>query len=248
MTVLELSGVTKRFGGLVASNNVTFDLKQGEVLALIGPNGAGKTTLINLITGRLIPDSGDIHLMGQDIRRLSPQRRVGRGLVRTFQITTLFAEFTVWENIALAAAERLGLGMRTWPGCGFSRSVIVEAEAIAEQVRLSGVGMRVARELSYGQQRVLEIAIALALRPKVLLLDEPAAGLPSSDHGLITDVIRNLPDGVGVLLIEHDMDLVFSLADRITVLAEGTVLMSGAPQVVAQDRRVKSVYLGGVDD
>lgn len=244
MTALELVNVTKRFGGLVVANNVSLALQEGEVCALIGPNGAGKTTLVNLITGRLRADSGEIRLRGEDILRFPPQQRVRSGLVRTFQITTLFAGFTVWENIALAVAERRGLGLAMFPGRGFPDVVVEEAETISQQVRLNDVGNSITRELAYGQQRVLEIALALALKPTVLLLDEPAAGLPSSEHFLIIDVIRRLPADVAVLLIEHDMDLVFSLSQKITVLVEGAVLVSGAPDEIRRDSGVKSAYLG----
>jgi len=248
MPDLTLVEVNKSFGGLRATSNVSMVVETGEVHALIGPNGAGKTTLVNLITGRLRADAGSIRLGNEDIHLLTPQARVRKGVVRTFQVTNLFGRFCAWENIALAVAERrrLALGL-TFPR-GFTDDVADEAEGIAQQAGLGACADKPASELSYGQQRLLEIAIALALKPKVLLLDEPAAGLPAADHHIISNVISAMAPEVAVLLIEHDMDLVFSLADTVTVLNEGAVLSSGPPALVRQDPQVKAAYLGTLHD
>ena len=241
---LELRNLVMRFGGLVVTNDVSLVLEPGARHALIGPNGAGKTTLVNQVTGRLRPASGSVHLAGQDVTPLPQHRRTRLGLVRNFQVTNLFPSFTAHENIALAVAERERRGLSLRSRRGFPAHVADEAEQIAGRMRLGEVGGRLVRDLAYGQQRLVELALALALRPHVLLLDEPAAGLPPSDHAMILDALDRLPQDVAVLLIEHDMELVFRFARTITVLAEGAVIARGPPAAVRADPAVRAVYLG----
>jgi branched-chain amino acid transport system ATP-binding protein len=241
---LATSGLCKNFGSLVVASDIAFALPQGVRYALIGPNGAGKTTLINLMTGMLRPDAGRILLGDEDITALEPEARVRLGLVRTFQINSLFPNLNALEAVTLAVCEREGLS-RTWakPITAY-RGAVDEAYAILEQLLLGPHCYRRTRELPYGQQRLLEIALALATRPKVLLLDEPAAGVPSAESHIILDAIEALPKQIGVLIIEHDMDVVFRFAQRITVMVEGAILTEGSPQEIAADERVRAVYLG----
>ena len=241
---LELCGLTKRFGGLVVANGISLALQPGARHALIGPNGAGKTTLLELVTGRLRPLQGRIMLAGHDVTGLSVHRRAQLGLVRTFQISSLFASFSGLENIALAVSSRAGLSFSLRSRRGFSSAIADEAEAIGRRVGLLDVGSGPVRALAYGQQRLVELAVALAMRPRVLLLDEPAAGLPAADHGLILDALAALPAETAVLLIEHDMTLVFRFASRVSVLAEGTVVAEGAPAEIERDGLVRAIYLG----
>ena len=243
-TALELRNLVMRFGGLVVTNDVSLSLQQGARHALIGPNGAGKTTLVNQVTGRLRPLSGTVHLAGEDVTALSQHRRTRLGLVRNFQVTNLFLSFSAHENIALAVAERQRRGLSLGSRRGFPSHVADEAQQIAGRMHLAEVGDRLVRDLAYGQQRLVELALALALRPRVLLLDEPAAGLPASDHAMILDALDRLPEEVAVLLIEHDMPLVFRFAREITVLAEGAVIARGAPEAIRSDPAVRAVYLG----
>ena len=211
---------------------------------LIGPNGAGKTTLINLLTGFLEPSAGTVELQGLDVTRLAQHQRVKRGLARTFQINRLFAELTVLESVTLAVAERMGLAARWWRPVGAHTEAIDAAAALLAQLRLLDVAHAVTKDLAYGRQRLIEIALALAAQPSVLLLDEPAAGVPTTESRELFETIAQLPREVTVLLIEHDMDLVFRFAERITVLVSGAVLTEGTPQAIAADSRVKEVYLG----
>lgn len=241
---LELSDLTMRFGGLVVTDGVCLVLEPGARHALIGPNGAGKTTLVNLVTGGLRPRSGSVRLAGQDVTALPPHRRTRLGLVRNFQVTNLFASFSALENIALAVGEREGLGLSLRSRRGFASHIADEAQVIGQGMRLGGVGNAMVRDLAYGQQRLVELAVAMALRPRVLLLDEPAAGLPAADHAMILQALEALPDHVAVLLIEHDMPLVFSFAREITVLAEGAVIARGPPEAIRQNTRVRAAYLG----
>lgn len=241
---LELDHLVMRFGGLLVTNDVSLTLHPGARHALIGPNGAGKTTLVNLVTGRLRPRAGAIRLAGRDVTRLAPHRRTRLGLVRNFQVTNLFPSFSAFENVALAVAERDGSGLSLRGRRGFAPAVADEAEAIACHMRLGPIGTTLVRDLAYGQQRLVELAVALALRPRVLLLDEPAAGLPSADHAMILDALDALPAEVAVLLIEHDIPLVFRFAQEITVLAEGAVIARGAPDAIRQDAGVRAAYLG----
>jgi branched-chain amino acid transport system ATP-binding protein len=240
---LETRGLAKRFGGLLATNDVTFTLEKGARHALIGPNGAGKTTFVNLLTGVLPPSAGQVLLSGEDITGLRPEARVRRGLVRTFQINQLFADLTPLETLSLAIAERLGLG-RDWARAVGGEALTREADAIADRFGFGrALDVRTDR-LPYGKQRLLEIAVAFACAPQVLLLDEPAAGVPEAERRDILDAIAALPADVSVLLIEHDMDLVFSFARRISVLVDGALLAEGEPDAIARDPRVRAVYLG----
>lgn len=241
--VLETRGLAKHFGGLVATRDVTFTLERGARQALIGPNGAGKTTFVNLLTGVLSPSAGQVLLGDEDITRLAPEARVRRGLVRTFQINQLFGDLTPLETLALAVGERLGQGRRCVRAVG-GGEVIGEIEAVARRFGLTDALDSRTDTLPYGRQRLLEIAVAFAWNPQVLLLDEPAAGVPEAERRDILDAIAALPADVSVLLIEHDMDLVFSFAKRISVLVDGGLLVEGEPATIAADPRVRAVYLG----
>lgn len=243
MTALETQGLAKRFGGLVATNDVTFRLERGSRHALIGPNGAGKTTFVNLLTGVLPPSAGRVLLDGEDITRLKPEARVRRGLVRTFQINQLFADLTPVETLALAVGERLGEGT-TWHRPVRGDALAREVDEVAARFGLADVLDVRTDTLPYGKQRLLEIAVAFAWAPRVLLLDEPAAGVPAAERQDILDAIAALPAEVSVMLVEHDMDLVFSFAKRISVLVDGALLTEGTPEEIAADRRVRAVYLG----
>jgi ABC-type branched-subunit amino acid transport system ATPase component len=245
---LETVGLDKRFGGLVATDDVSFRLEQGARHALIGPNGAGKTTFINLLTGVLAPTAGRILLEGADITRTRPEARVRRGLARTFQINQLFRDLTPLETIGLAVSERLGGGRDWWRVAGSEPAVVAEIIGIAERFRLSDVLDERTATLPYGKQRLLEIALAFACRPRVLLLDEPAAGVPEAERHELLATVAALPREVSVLLIEHDMDLVFSFADRISVLVYGALLTEGTVDEIANDPRVRAVYLGETAD
>jgi len=242
--VLETIGLTKRFTGLVASNDVSLRIEKGARHALIGPNGAGKTTLINLLTGVLRPTAGRILLDGGDIGNLATYKRVQLGIVRTFQINQLFGDLTPLETIGLAVSERRGQGRDWWRVVGSRSDLITEAVEIMERFHLADVMHERTVVLPYGKQRLLEIAVAIACRPRVLLLDEPAAGVPENERHEILAAVAALPDDVTVLLIEHDMDIVFSFADRISVLVNGALFVEGTPNEVARDARVKAVYLG----
>ena len=241
---LETIGLHKRFGALIVANDIHFRLEAGARHALIGPNGAGKTTFINLITGRLSPSAGRIMLGGRDITALPQAARVRRGLGRTFQINTLFRGLSVLENVCLAVAEHEGIGGDMLRPLGAQRAVLEAGYALLERLRIADDALVPVKELPYGKQRLVEIAIALGLRPTVLLLDEPAAGVPSGEIAIILDVIEQLPSDIAVLIIEHDMELVFRFARRITVLVQGSVLIEGAPADIAADARVREVYLG----
>jgi ABC-type branched-subunit amino acid transport system ATPase component len=241
---LETIGLHRRFGALVVANDINFRLDPGARHALIGPNGAGKTTFINLITGRLMPSAGRILLNGKDVTALPQAARVQRGLGRTFQINTLFRGLSVLENVCLAVGEREGAGGAMFRLVGARPQVIEEAYALLERLRIADDALLPVNELAYGKQRLVEIAIALGLRPTVLLLDEPAAGVPSADSAIILDVIEQLPSDIAVLIIEHDMDLVFRFAQRITVLVQGGILLEGTPAEIASDARVREIYLG----
>ena len=234
---LETIGLSKQFGAIVVANDIHFRLEPGPRHALIGPNGAGKTTFVNLLTGRLAPSSGRILLNGVDVTSVSQAARARRGLARTFQINNLFPALNVLENVRLAVAEHRGL-------LTARRALIEEAHATLVSLGLRDDASTVVRALPYGKQRLVEIAIALASEPSVLLLDEPAAGVPGGESGIILDVIARLPVSMAALMIEHDMDLVFRFARRITVMVRGTVLLEGTPEEIAADPRVREVYLG----
>jgi branched-chain amino acid transport system ATP-binding protein len=244
MPILQTVGLEKRFGGILATNDVSLSIEKGARHALIGPNGAGKTTVINLLTGVLRPTAGKVILAGNDITALRPHQRVRLGMARTFQINQLFLDMTPLETVGLAVSERLGHGSDWWRLVGSRPEVTEEIAEIIERFRLTDIMHERTAILPYGKQRLLEIALAFACRPQVLLLDEPAAGVPDAERQDLLATIGELPADVTVLLIEHDMDLVFSFADRISVLVNGALLLDGTPDEVARDPRVKAVYLG----
>jgi len=249
MTIaLETIGLEKHFGGLRVTRELSLKIESGARHALIGPNGAGKTTVINQLTGVLRPNAGRILLEGNDITDLPVHKRALRGLSRTFQINQLYADLTPLETIGLAVAERLGRGGDWWRVMGTRDDVNAEIADILTRFHLLDVMNEPTATLPYGKQRLLEIAVAIAARPRVLLLDEPAAGVPESERHDILGVVAALPRDVTVLLIEHDMDLVFSFADRISVLVNGALLTEGSPEQVAKDPQVKAVYLGEAVD
>jgi ABC-type branched-subunit amino acid transport system ATPase component len=245
MTVaLETVNLEKSFGGLRVTRDLSLKIEAGARHALIGPNGAGKTTVINLLTGVLKPNSGRILLEGQEITNLPVHKRVLRGLSRTFQINQLYPDMTPLETVGLAVSEHLGHGSDWWRRMGTRSNVNDEIAENLARFHLLDVMNERTSTLPYGKQRLLEIAVAIATKPRVLLLDEPAAGVPESERHDILAAVAGLPRDVTVLLIEHDMDLVFSFADRISVLVAGGLLVEGPPDEVARDPRVKAVYLG----
>jgi ABC-type branched-subunit amino acid transport system ATPase component len=241
---LETVGLEKTFGGIVAANRVSLKLEKGARHALIGPNGAGKTTLINLLTGVLRPTAGQILLDGVDITATPRHRRARGGLARTFQINQLFANLTPLEAVYVAIAEREGKGAVWWRRAGQDDALVDEAAALLARFGLGEAAKVLTSTLSYGLQRLLEIALALASQPSVLLLDEPAAGIPEGERDQILAIVAELPRTVTILLVEHDMDLVFSFAERITVLVGGAILAEGAPAEIVADASVRAAYLG----
>jgi len=242
--VLETRGLCKSFGALTVADRIDFRLEAGARHALIGPNGAGKTTFVNLLTGLLAPSSGSVLLGGEDVSALAQSVRVKRGLGRTFQINTLFREMSVLDNVALGVAERHGVAGGFWRPARAQHAVREESLALLDQLGIADEAGRRVLDLPYGKQRLVEIAIALGLKPRVLLLDEPAAGVPSLESERILEALDSLPREIAILIIEHDMDLVFRFAQRITVLVQGEVLCEGTPQEIADDVRVHRVYLG----
>jgi branched-chain amino acid transport system ATP-binding protein len=242
--VLSTRNLDKSFGSLVVAQDIAITVPRGERYALIGPNGAGKTTLINLMTGMLRPDGGQILLADEDITPLRPDARVKRGLARTFQINTLFAQLTALESVALAILERDGHAHNWWRSLPRFGVAIDEAFSILKSLHLEPAAHRLTRELAYGQQRLLEIALALATRPRVLLLDEPAAGVPRDESAELFAAISNLSSDLTVLFIEHDMNVVFRFASRIIVMVGGRILVEGTPDEISRDQRVQEVYLG----
>ncbi|HSS70058.1 MAG TPA: ABC transporter ATP-binding protein [Casimicrobiaceae bacterium] len=243
-TALRTEGLSKSFGGFKANSDITLSFETGARHAIIGPNGAGKTTFINLLTGSLSPSAGEVWLGEEKVTGLPQHARVKRGMTRTFQINTLFPGLTVLESVALACCERDGRGGVWWRSASASRQQIDEARSIMAKLHLDGDAEVETRNLPYGKQRLLEIALALATSPRVLLLDEPAAGIPSSESAQLFGVIAALPREVSIVFIEHDMNLVFRFAEKITVLVAGTVLTEGPPAAIAHDPRVREVYLG----
>jgi ABC-type branched-subunit amino acid transport system ATPase component len=241
---LEARGLRRPFGALLAVNDVSLNLMPGARQALIGPNGAGKTTLINLLTGVTKPIAGHVFLQGRDVTALSSSARVRMGMSRTFQINQLFPDLTPAESLALAISERNRSGADCWRVAGARPAIVAEIEELLARFGLESVLDQPTRRLPYGKQRLLEIALALAARPRVLLLDEPAAGVPEEERQDILAALAALPPDVAILLIEHDMDLVFNFASRISVLVAGRLLTEGAPDEIAADERVRAVYLG----
>ena len=241
---LEARGLARNFGALIATDDVSFAVQPGARQALIGPNGAGKTTLINLLTGVIRPTAGQVLLQGRDVTGLPSSARVRMGLTRTFQINQLFPDLTPAESLALAISERNGFGADFWRVAGNQPAIVAEIEDLLTRFGLEAELDQPTRKLPYGKQRLLEIALALAARPRVLLLDEPAAGVPEEERQDILAALAALPADVAILLIEHDMDLVFSFASRISVLVAGRLLTEGAPEEIAADERVRAVYLG----
>jgi branched-chain amino acid transport system ATP-binding protein len=241
---LSTQGLNKSFGSLTVARDISLTVPQGARYALIGPNGAGKTTLINLMTGMLRLDTGRIHLGSADITALKPHQRVKRGLVRTFQINALFPNLTAIEAVTLAVCERTGSAGNFWRRLPAYTEAVDEAYGILGSLGLGADCTRPTRELAYGQQRLLEIALALATKPVVLLLDEPAAGVPREESAELFAAIAALPSDITVLFIEHDMNIVFKFASRIIVMVAGAILLEGTPQEIASDARVREVYLG----
>ena len=242
--VLQTEKLCKSFGALTVAQNIDFRLQAGDRHALIGPNGAGKTTFVNMLMGVLRPSSGRIVLAGEDVTRTPQAERVRKGLGRTFQITSLFRSLPVLDNVALPIAERRGTAHKMWRAAGNYREVIEECRELLATLGLADDASTPVSGLPYGKQRLVEIAIALGLQPKVLLLDEPAAGVPSEESEKILQILEKLPADIAILIIEHDMDLVFRFARRITVLVQGEVLVEGTPEEIAKDPRVHQVYLG----
>ncbi len=243
---LSTKGLQKSFGSLVVAQDIALELPQGVRYALIGPNGAGKTTLINLLTGMIRPDAGSILLGDNDITGLTAQARVKRGLVRTFQINTLFPQLNALESVTLAVLEREGTSGIWWRRLPVYRDAIDEAFGILRSLGLADQCHRPTREMAYGEQRLVEIALALATKPRVLLLDEPAAGVPKEESAGLFTAIAGLSEALTILFIEHDMDVVFRFASRIIVMVSGRILVEGTPAEIADDPRVREVYLGGV--
>ena len=243
-TALQISGLDKNFGALQVARHIDFELQRGARQALIGPNGAGKTTFLNLITGVLRPSAGRIQLLGSDITDMGQSKRSRLGLARTFQINQLFKGLSVLDNVCLAIAERTGVARSLLAPFGRHQRVIDEAMHLLQMLRLDGDAMQLVNQLPYGQQRLVEIVIALGQNPQVLLLDEPAAGVPSAESQLILEVMDSLSDDIAILIIEHDMEIVFRFAKRITVMLAGAILTEGTPDEIAADDRVRAIYLG----
>lgn len=244
MVALALDGVTKNFGALAAAEDVSFEVEPGERVALVGPNGAGKTTLFNLISGEISADSGSVKLSDRNVTKLSPEKRVGAGLGRTFQRNSLFLECTVYENVRLAVQARLGIRFQMLRSALKYRELEEETRRVLDQVHLTGRGEDLASELSYGEQRQLELGIALASGPEVLLLDEPTAGMSVSETNEMVEMLKGLPEEMTVLVVEHDMDVVAALARRIIVLNFGCVIADGDIETVRKDEKVLAAYLG----
>ncbi|NWJ98414.1 MAG: ABC transporter ATP-binding protein [Chloroflexi bacterium] len=241
---LKVSGVEKRFGALVAVNGINLSVLQGERRALIGPNGAGKTTFFNLISGTLPLSAGTIQLWGRDVTRLPDWRRVRLGLARTFQRNNLFMSLTTFENVQLAVQRQQQVSYNLLRSARSFQAINEQAQQVLEQVGLTGRGELKVASLSYGEQRQLEIALALATKPSILLLDEPTAGMSLAETGQMVELVKSLPAALTLLIVEHDMDVVFALSDRITVLHYGQVLAEGTPEEVQHNPRVREVYLG----
>ena len=245
---LKVEGLSKSFGGVVATNNLYFEIEPGEIHAVIGPNGAGKTTLVAQVSGMLKPDAGRILFLGRDISGLSADARSHLGLARSFQITSIFRKFTALANVALSIQAHRGHSFRFWKPASTDRALIEPARIILDDVGLGERANMIASNLAHGEQRQLEIAMALATQPKLLLLDEPTAGMGAEDSDRLCDFLSSLKGGVSMLLIEHDMDTVFTLADRVTVLVYGTAIANGTPDEIRQNDEVRAAYLGEDDE
>ncbi len=241
---LDVLNLSKHFGGLRVTGDISLTLAPGDRVALIGPNGAGKTTFVNLVTGNLQADAGRVLIGGEDVTAKGPTERVRRGLVRSFQVTRLFHDMTPREHVGLAVLQREGRTGRLFGDFRRMPDVMSEIEGLLDKLGLAELANTKVSRIAYGQQRLLELAVALALKPKVLLLDEPAAGVPQSDTGRIEQALAELPDDLAVLMIEHDMDLVFRFAKRVIVLAAGEIIFDGLPSEVIENARVREAYLG----
>lgn len=246
MSLLSLKNVSRHFGSLVALSDISMDVNEGELRAVIGPNGAGKTTLFNLVSGFFPPTSGDVVFDGQSVKGVKPEKLVHRGIIRTFQITEIFLDLTVYENLRIAVETAMGLNLRPWLGRSLRARVEDNIDRLMSSMHLSDKAYRMAGELAHGDQRVVEVAIALARDPKLLLLDEPTAGMGEEETQHMTDLIRHLHQerGIAMLFIEHDMSIIFGVADRITVLDNGAMLAEGTPQEISDNERVQAAYLG----
>src|SRR5947207_1542217 len=245
--VLETSGLTKRFGGLVATGDVSLSVAPGEIHAVIGPNGAGKTTLISALSGELKPDSGIIRFAGADISRLGPARRAALGIARAFQITSIFREFTALDNVALAVQARTGHSFHFWRAAEREAQLRGPARAMLREVGLGERADLPAGSLSHGEKRALEVAMVLATGPRLLLLDEPTAGMGPEESAAMVGLLAGLKGRLAIVLVEHDMDAVFALADRITVMVYGRVIATGLPAAIRGDAEVRRAYLGDAD-
>jgi len=246
MSLLELRAVSRRFGSMQALADISLSVEQGELRAVIGPNGAGKTTLFNLITGRFHPNTGQVIFAGKDITGLSPVRIVAQGVIRTFQVTEIFPDLTVYENLRVAVETAMGFTFRPFLGAAHRAEVTRRVDDLLDTVQLQSRADYVAGELAHGDQRIVEMAITLSRQPRLLLLDEPTAGMGEMETQNMVDIIRRLHKGRGItmLFIEHDMDIIFSVADRITVLDNGTMLAEGSAEEIAANTAVQTAYLG----
>jgi branched-chain amino acid transport system ATP-binding protein len=242
--LLRVEGLTKRFGGVVASDRIALEVPTGELHAVIGPNGAGKTTLIGQLAGEIAPDAGRIHFAGQDITALPTYRRSALGLARSFQITSLFPDFTALDNVALAVQAHAGHSFRFWNDARSEGELRIPAQAMLKRVGLSHRANVIVATMSHGEHRQLEIAMALATRPRLLLLDEPMAGMGSEESARMVQLLREIKRDLTILLIEHDMEAVFALADRISVLVYGRLIATGSPEAIRANQEVRQAYLG----
>jgi branched-chain amino acid transport system ATP-binding protein len=246
MSLLRLKDISRTFGKLVALQNIDFEMEEGKVQAVIGPNGAGKTTLFNLISGLFPATTGEIWFEDKQINRLTAEKRVAAGLVRTFQITEVFPELSVAENIRIGVEAQENLSPRPWPSARLVRQVNGTVDALLEIAGLTAQADRTVSELAHGDQRVVEVAIALSMKPKLLLLDEPTAGMGQAETDRMVSLIRTLHDKqrLSILFVEHDMDVVFGVADQIMVLNFGQILAKGTPKEIAENHAVQAAYLG----
>ena len=246
---LRMENVSRHFGSLKAVDDVSFEMHAGEMRAVIGPNGAGKTTFFNLISGLLPPTTGQVIFEGENITRQTIVHRVAKGIVRTFQITEILPDLSVYENIRVGVETAAGLNAKPWIGRGQRTAVNRRVDELLEIVNLTGKGRRTVGELAHGDQRVVEVAVALSVKPRLLLLDEPTAGMGDTETDQMVDLVRRLHQnqGMSILFIEHDMDIVFGIAQHITVLDQGRVLADGTPDAISNDPKVRAAYLGSIE-